>query len=209
MIDKLNNISSEAVLKATGRDWNEWIAFIKKSGGDEMDHRALVHLAGTAGQVESLWWQQSVAVGYEFARGRRVTGQTADTGFQLGVQRTIPMNQKTLWRLLFSEAGLAIWLGKTKGISLEPGSTFETIDGTSGEIRRIKPGERIRLQLNGQPITHPITMQITLNCPRNTISKTTLRFHAEKLHSEKERNTLRKHWNNLFDALIHHAKHQI
>ncbi len=209
MIDKLNNISSESVLKATGRDWDEWIAFIRESGGDNMDHRELVHLAGTAGQVESLWWQQSVAVGYEFARGRRVTGQTEDAGFQLGVQRTVPMNQKTLWQLLFSEAGLTIWLGKTKGISLEPGSIFKTSDGTSGEIRRTKPGERIRLRLNGRPINHPITMQITLTCSRNTASRTTLRFHAEKLHSEEERNTLRKHWNNLFDALIHLAKNQI
>ena len=208
MIDKLNNISSEAVQKATGRDWDEWIAFIKAAGGDNMDHRALVQLASKAGQVESLWWQQSVAVGYEFARGRRVTGQTADAGFQLGVQRAIPMSQKTLWQLLFSEAGLAIWLGKAKSISLEPGSQFETADAVSGEIRRTKPGERIRLSLNGRFIEHPFTMQITLSCSRNTASRTTLRFHAEKLHSEEERSTLRKHWNNVFDALILLAENQ-
>jgi len=33
MTDRLNNVSSQAVEKATGRDWDAWIALIDKEGG--------------------------------------------------------------------------------------------------------------------------------------------------------------------------------
>jgi hypothetical protein len=57
------------------------------------------------------WWAQSVTVGYEHAKGRRVKGETADAGFQVGVQKMLPIDASTLWSLLVSADGLRLWLG--------------------------------------------------------------------------------------------------
>ena len=69
--------------------------FINDNGGAELDHKGIVALL--QGSVASAWWRQMVTVGYEHATGRRVLGETADVGFQVGVQKTIPLGREALW----------------------------------------------------------------------------------------------------------------
>ena len=83
MPDRINNITSAAVSKATGKTWVQWLRFIDRRGGAELDHKQIVALLRDEGGVDSGWWQQTVTVGYEHARGRRRTGETADAGFQV------------------------------------------------------------------------------------------------------------------------------
>ena len=47
-----------------------------------MNHKEFVALIPGPGQMSNGWWQQSVAVGYEQARGLRVVGQASDGGVQ-------------------------------------------------------------------------------------------------------------------------------
>lgn len=99
MTKTVNKISTEAVQRATGRSWDQWIRFIDRGGGEALDHKAIVKLLGNAGKIESGWWQQTVAVGYEHAKGKRRTGETADAGFQVGVQGVIAMERGAPWEL--------------------------------------------------------------------------------------------------------------
>lgn len=65
-------------------------------------------------------------MGYEHERGIREVGETADAGYQIGVQRTLPVPKDQLWELLTSPDGLAIWLGEGESFPIEPGQTYNT-----------------------------------------------------------------------------------
>lgn len=202
MPDKINNVSSQAVRKATGRGWAEWIRFIDENGGAGLDHRQIVALLAGPGGVGQGWWQQMLTVGYEHARGRRQTGETADAGFQVGVQRVIPLGRTALWRLLLSEAGVQIWIGPVGALSPEPGTRFELEGGPGSELLSVKVGQRLRLRYDPAGGTQATTLQLSLSCPRNTAHRTTLRFHHEKLASAEQREQMRSHWKAVLAELV-------
>jgi len=202
MTDKINNVTSAAVLEATGKGWDDWIRFIDRCGGGKMDHKQIVALLAGKGGIERPWWQQMVTVGYEHAKGRRKTGETADAGYQIGVQKTIPLGRTALWRLLTSDAGVAIWLGRASGLVLEPGATFRVRGGPEVEIRTVRKGERLRMTLSSGTRGSTTTLQLTLSCPRNVRGRTTLRFHHEKLASKAERERMKTHWKRVADEIL-------
>jgi hypothetical protein len=75
------------------------------------------------------WWTQSVAVGYERARGMRAAHQRPD-GYQVSVSKTFPVELDVLFRA-FTEAGQrARWL--------DPGTL---------EVRTTQPGRSARFDL--------------------------------------------------------------
>ena len=110
---KLSGVSGDAVAAATGWNWDEWIAFLDGLGAAEMDHKEIVALTAGPGGISNGWWQQSVTVGYEQARGLRVVGQTSGADFQIGVQKTLPVPSDVAWALLSERPGRDAWLGKT------------------------------------------------------------------------------------------------
>lgn len=197
---KINNVSNEAVGKATGKSWDEWIKTIDKAGGKNMDHKQIVAFLNKEFDISS-WWQQSVTVGYEYARGKRVVGETVDAGFQVGVQKTVKLSQKIIWDQLVSQSGINIWLGDT-AVSLKKGETYRTKQGIAGEIRVVKPIERIRLSWQPKDWKKSSTLQITLSCPRNNEDKTTVNFHHEKLPDTKTREKMKVHWRNILNDLF-------
>lgn len=203
--DKINDVSSRAVEKATSRGWDQWIAFIDERGGAQMEHKAIVALLAAEGGVEKGWWQQKVTVGYEHARGRRETGQTRDAGYQIGVQKAIPRGATALWDLLTSEAGTRTWLGAVGPLSFAPGERFAAGE-LSGEIRAVYPGHKLRLTWQPPGRAHPTTLQLSLSCPRKTSARTTLRFHHEKLADMAERERMRAHWRAVLEALSELAR---
>ena len=129
--------------------------------------------------------------------GRRIVGQTADAGFQVGVQRTLPLGLDAAWRLIASPEGVRAWLGDIGDTRLEPGTRYRTGDGIEGEIRVVKPNDRVRL--TWQPAgAAPSTLQIALTSAGE--GKTALRFHHERLASGDERETLRQRWQGVLAA---------
>lgn len=195
-----SRVSDGAVEAATGRDWAAWFDWLDEHDAADLDHRGIVALFADAG-VDNGWWQQTVAVGYERARGLRAVGETADAGFQVGVQRTLPVGQDALWDWLVAPEGVAAWLGAVAGFEPSPGHRYETADGTTGEVRTVKPGERLRLTWQPSGREAATTLQLTLACPRNDASKTTLRFHHERLAGAAEREAMRDRWRAVLDRL--------
>ena len=181
---KINNISSEAVEKATGHGWDYWVKLLDKENCKDKTHTEIAELimkkgwlAGRSLKSEG-WWAQMVTVGYEYAKGKRIVGKTLDQGFAIGVQKMIPVRQEILWAFINSDKGKKLWQGSAKT-----------------EIRTIKEGERLRLSYNDS------VLQITLICKRNTQEKTNVNFHQEKLHSTAERNKMRKHWKAVLEKI--------
>lgn len=174
------------------------MAFLDDLGAREMDHKEIVALIAGPGGLPSGWWQQSVAVGYEQARGLRVVGQTSAGGFQIGVQRTLSVSMDTAWGLLTEGPGQGIWLGATEDLDFRKGERYRTSDGVWGEVRSAAPGQRVRLTWCSPDLAHPSTLQVTI-VPSG--GNTSVRFHQERLTNLEERERMRAHWRDVLEGL--------
>ena len=195
---KPSGVSDDAVAAATGRNWDEWIAFLDDLGAADMDHKGIVALTAGPGGLSNGWWQQSVTVGYEQARGLRVVGQTSGADFQIGVQKTLPAPPDAAWALVSDRPGRDVWLGKTASLEFSKGRKYRTDEGREGEIRSCVPGERVRLTWSHPSLIQPSMLQIYLAASGD---KTSVRFHQERLSSLEERELMRKHWRGVLEEL--------
>lgn len=128
----------------------------------------------------------------------RPVGLTRDAGWQIGISRTFPVEVQTAWELLTSPAGLELWLGQGVPTPLTKGASYRTSDGTRGEIRSVRPLDRVRLTWQPEGRAAPATVQLALlPSPRGC----SVRFHTEHLVSEQERESMRTHWCKVLDRL--------
>ena len=119
----LDRISSESVREATGRGWEDWLETLDAAGAADWDHKEIVaYLGREHGEATSSWWRQSITVGYEQARGKRVLGETADTGFQVGVQKSVAATPAEAWELIVSRPEL--WLGEGASVNFAEGERY-------------------------------------------------------------------------------------
>jgi hypothetical protein len=81
--------SAEAVIKSTGKSWDEWFALLDEADAAKMTHKEIANWLHAHGDIESGWWCQSVAVAYEQRIGRRKAGQTCDGDYSVGASRTL------------------------------------------------------------------------------------------------------------------------
>ena len=195
---KLSSVSDDAVSAATGRNWDQWTAFLDDLGAAEMTHKEIVALTAGPGGLSNGWWQQSVAVGYGQAKGLRVVGQTSGADFQIGVQKTLPVPPDVAWSLLAEGPGRDIWLGSVETLEFRKGQKYRTADGREGEVRSCVPGERVRLTWSHPGLAQPSTLQIYL-APAG--DRTSVRFHQERLSGLEERELMRSHWRTVLEEL--------
>lgn len=195
-------VSDEAVREATGRTWKEWQGWLDDRGAADLPHKEIVRLLGRDGGVESGWWRQTVTGTYEKLIGRRATGETLDTGFQIGVQRTVAIPAARAWRLLTSPAGVAAWLGEGGVVPLEEGESYRLANG-SGEVRVLRPGQHLRVtwQPGDWPRASTIQARVT---PKG--EKTVIGFHEEHLPSAETREARRSHFRAALATLLELAE---
>lgn len=190
--------SDDAVRAATGRDWREWEKALDARGAADLPHKRIVALLGEMG-VESGWWRQQVTVGYEKLKGKRVLGQTAGTGFQVGVRRTVAAAPEDAWRLLTSAEGVRAWLGDVRGLRMEKGETYEAAGGAAGEVRVVKPDSHLRITWRPAEWARASTIQVRVMPAAG--GKTVISFHEEHLPGAAEREARRAHFDAALDAL--------
>ena len=125
-------------------------------------------------------------------------GRTKDAGWQIGVSRTVHADLDDVWDFLISSAGLATWLGGGIETPLEVAQQYRTDADVRGEIRSLRPYDRIRLTWQPPERADHATIQIAL-----TATKTgcTLRIHTERLIDADEREQMRSHWRGIADAI--------
>src|SRR5689334_15490965 len=61
---KLAGVTTTAVLKATGRTWEEWLKVLDRAGARRMAHKDIAALLARKFELPN-WWSQMVSVGYE------------------------------------------------------------------------------------------------------------------------------------------------
>ena len=100
------SISDEAALAKTGKNWSAWFRVLDRWGARKKSHPEIAkHLAAEHGL--SGWWSQMVTVEFEKARGMRAAvGDRAARGFEVSVQRTVPLSAAETYALLATSRGL-------------------------------------------------------------------------------------------------------
>ncbi|ARU60782.1 ATPase [Tumebacillus avium] len=133
-------------------------------------------------------------------QGKKLVGQTATAGFQIGVRRTLPMAREQAWQLLTSQEFVKMWLGTLPTLTLQAGHAFHTKEGISGEMRVVKPMEQLRLTWQRPAWNHPSTLQIRLLS--NHPDKTTVSFHQEKLADQFMREEMKVYWEAVLAKML-------
>lgn len=106
---RLAGVGTDAVARATGRAWDQWLAVLDKAGAARMPHKAIAAMLCEKFGVPD-WWSQMVTVGYEQARGLREAYQKSD-GFSASASRTMLAPLDRLFGA-WADPGLrSLWLG--------------------------------------------------------------------------------------------------
>ncbi len=123
---KLAGVGNQAVTRATGKDWNDWLSLLDRSGAKKMSHKDIALLLSRKFGVPD-WWSQMVTVGYEQARGLRDANQTA-SGFRAYASRTVGAEIDRLYDAWQDPRIRERWL---------PGAPLEVRRATDGKSMRI------------------------------------------------------------------------
>lgn len=204
----LGSISPKALRDATGRGWDEWLETLDAAGADAWNHREIVSYLGREHEAATTaWWRQTLAVAYERARGKRVLGQTAYAGFELGVQRTVAMTPTAAWELVTSRPEL--WLGAGASVRFEEGARYDVpgsddAAGATGEVRVVRTKQRVRMTWHPAGWAAPATLQLTLEPSQS--GKTTIHVHLEKLPDADAREAMRTRWREALDRIAGQRK---
>ncbi|MEU3263372.1 SRPBCC family protein [Streptomyces bacillaris] len=121
-------------------------------------------------------------------------GLTRDAGWEIGVSRTLHQPPQAVWEFITGPEGVALWLGAEGPLPTGKGAPYRTADGTEGEIRSYRPGDRVRLTYG------PSTVQVAVT-PGSSEGRAVLRFHQERLASAEEREERRTHWKAVMDRV--------
>ncbi|WJQ83032.1 SRPBCC family protein [Brevibacillus brevis] len=129
----------------------------------------------------------------------KIVGQTAATGFQVGVRRTMPITPEQAWAFLTSSEGAKLWLGDVANLTFSEGETFTSRDGISGQFRVVKPFRQFRLKWSMKEWEKPSTLQIRLLSDKP--DRTTISFHQENLDHMNTREQMKLHWEEVLNEI--------
>jgi hypothetical protein len=105
---RLAGVGSEAVARATGKGWDEWLKVLDRAGARSMEHKEIALLLSRKCGVPN-WWSQMVTVGYERAKGLRAKHQVAG-GWSVSSSKTIDVPVKSLFLAWKDPKKRAAWL---------------------------------------------------------------------------------------------------
>ncbi|HEX9938106.1 MAG TPA: SRPBCC domain-containing protein [Longimicrobium sp.] len=130
--------------------------------------------------------------------GTREVGKTRDTGWQIGLRRTLPVGVADAWRAVTSPQGVRAWLGDGAHVQFEPGSDYALADGSTGTVRVVQPESHLRLTWHPDGWPRPSTIQVRV-LPAG--ERTTIAFHQEHMPDAAARQERRAHFAAAMDAL--------
>jgi hypothetical protein len=139
---RLAGVGSDAVLKATGKDWDQWLAILDRAGAKKMSHKDIALYLSRRCAVPN-WWSQMVTVGYEQARGLRDVYQHAD-GYAANASRTIDVSLERLYGAWSDPRTRARWLPRA------PLEVRRSIAGKSIRMAWKSGGSRVIVNFAGK-----------------------------------------------------------
>jgi uncharacterized protein YndB with AHSA1/START domain len=135
---RLAGVGTEAVERATGKGWDEWLKVLDRAGAKTMPHKEIALLLSRKCGVPD-WWSQMVTVGYEQARGLRDIYQHAD-GYAANATRTYEVSVENLFSAWSDPKARARWLPRA------PLELRRAVDGKS--MRMTWTSGKSRVEVN-------------------------------------------------------------
>lgn len=189
-IEKVGRLTSESLLKHTGKGWDEWIEILDAHGARYWSFKEITSFVKKK-KVNS-YWQMLLAYGYEVHTGKRIDGQNQKGLYSVTTTKTMPKDQKTLWKIMSSNKGLNIWLKPMSEITFAPKNSFEIEGGIFGEIRTMKSPERVRFSWKDEDWEKSTFVQMMVH-PRPK-GKSMLMFMHDSIKTERIREEMRERW---------------
>ena len=172
---KIAGISSEAVKKATGKGWDQWLAVLDKAKAADLSHKEIAALLKQKHHVP-MWWSQMITVGYEQARGLRKVHETTD-GFEISKSKTLLVSPLMAFKAWNDGKARDTWLG-------------EKIT-----IRKATPGKSMRITwIDGKT-------NVDVNFYDKGKSKCQVSVQHSKLSSAAKADKMKKYWGAALDSL--------
>jgi uncharacterized protein YndB with AHSA1/START domain len=166
-------VSSEAVEKATGRSWEQWLRLLDKAGAAAMTHKEIAALAHEKFGA-SPWWAQMVTVGYEQARGLREKHQTAK-GYQVSGSKVINVPLAMLYEAWADEKLRRKWMGDV-----------------AMTVRKATPGKSIRITWEGSK--EAMGTSVEVNFYAKGAGKSSVQVGHTKIKTPATGEKLKKFW---------------
>ena len=191
-----NPLTDEAAREATGRTLSEWFDYLDKWGAKEKGRRETgVHLYHDL-KLEP-WWQSTVGVEYENARGMREKDGRLK-GYNICVTRTINAPVEKVYAAWTSAAALDKWFGAGNKARVEDGGRLENADGNKGQFKRVRANKDIRIAWEDSQFT-PGSVADVVFTPKG--EKTGLLVTHDRIQTRAEADALRRGWGEAFDRL--------
>ena len=152
---KSSEISNEAVQAKTEKTWDEWFSILDAAGAKEMNHKEIVAFLNRNYDVDA-WWQQSVTVAYEKARGLRQKHEMVD-GYQISKSITLNMPVDKVFVMWTNDSTRAQWLENTD-LTIRKSTLNKSIritwadPNSTVEVYFYPKGERVQVTLNHSKI---------------------------------------------------------
>ncbi|RVU00616.1 ATPase [Mucilaginibacter limnophilus] len=127
----------------------------------------------------------------------KVTGETKAVGFEVGARKTFDISLQKAWDFLFSDEGLALWLGNIAVENLSKEAEIKSGD-VSGTIKVVKPYSHIRMRWKRADWDNTSTLQVRV---LDAKGKATISFHQEQLQDSKQRDEMKAHWQKVLEKI--------
>jgi len=171
-----DRVSDEAVVRRTGRPWDEWFAILDRWGATGRSHAEIARYLNEEQGVPG-WWAQTVTVGYERARGLREKYEHAD-GYSVGASKTIAMGVDELSSAFLDEPERQRWL---------PGSPLR--------LRTATPARSARFDWEDG------SSRVSVYFSSKGDSKSVVTVQHERLTDAEEAERMRRFWRERLAAL--------
>lgn len=126
-------VSDAAVVKATGKTWEEWLTVLDTFDVKKNGHKAAAEFLSEKKKVQP-WWSQMVVVGYEQARGLRKEHETAK-GFSASASKTFATEYARVWEYWLTDSLRARWIGA--GSEVKAGTTGRSMTLKSKDGKKV------------------------------------------------------------------------
>jgi hypothetical protein len=136
-------LTDEAAKAATGRSLTEWFDYLDKWGAREKGRRETgVHLYQDL-RLDP-WWQSTITVEYENARGMREKDGRLK-GYNICVTKTLNAPVEKVFSAWTSSSELNRWFGAGNQAEVKDGGLLENADGNKGVFKRVRANKDIRI----------------------------------------------------------------
>lgn len=171
----LAGMSDASVKKATGCNWERWVAALDYAGAFDWSHRSIANYVRYAYKTPS-WWTQMVTVGYERIKGLRAKGAQRDGGFEAARSKAIAASPQRVYRAFTDARVRKTWL-----------------PGVRPVLRKSTPNRVVRMAWDdGSFVEAWLT---------DKAGKTITRIEHRKLGSKADADGRRKFWTERLTAL--------